>query len=78
MNKYDTTFCWLPGKVNIQHGSPYDRGSADYYYGRGRNPHYYPNGTGNAPRVKVEDMTQAELDAYHAGYEQETDQKQWF
>ena len=46
MTKYDT-----------KHGSPYDRGSADYYYGRGRNPHYYPNGTGNAPRVKVEDMT---------------------
>ena len=67
MTKYDT-----------KHGSPYDRGSADYYYGRGRNPLYYPNGTGNAPRVKVEDMTQAELDAYHAGYEQETDQKQWF
>jgi len=41
MNKYDT-----------KHGSPYDRGSADYYYGRGSNPHCYPNGTGNAPRVK--------------------------
>ena len=67
MNKYDT-----------KHGSPYDRGSADYYYGRGSNPHCYPNGTGNAPRVKVEDMTQAELDAYHAGYENETDQKQWW
>ena len=67
MNKYDTNA-----------GSPYDRGSGDYYYGRGRAPHYYPNGTGHAPRVKVEDMTQAELDAYHAGYEQETDQKQWF
>ena len=67
MNKYDT-----------KHGSPYDRGSADYYYGRGRAPHYYPNGTGNAPRVKMEDMTQAELDAYHAGYENETDQKQWW
>ena len=31
MNKYDT-----------KHGSPYDRGSADYYYGRGSNPHCYP------------------------------------
>jgi hypothetical protein len=65
-------------KYDTKHGSPYDRGSADYYYGRGRDPHYYPNGTGNAPRVKVEDMTQAELDAYHAGYEEETDRKQWF
>ena len=23
------------------HGGPYDRGSADSYYGRGRDPHYY-------------------------------------
>ena len=65
-------------KYSTQHGSPYDRGSADYYYARVSNPHCYPNGTGNAPRVKVEDMTQAELDAYHAGYEEETDRKQWF
>ena len=65
-------------KHDTQHGSPYDRGSADYYYGRGSTPHCYPNGTGNAPRVKVEDMTRAELDAYHAGYDQETDRKQWF
>ena len=65
-------------KYDTKHGSPYDRGSADRYYGRGSEPHYYPNGTGNAPRVKVEDMTQAELDAYHAGYDQETDRKQWF
>ena len=36
MNKYDT-----------KHGSPYDRGSADRYYGRGSEPHYYPHGTGN-------------------------------
>ena len=65
-------------KYSIQHGGPYDRGSADYYYGRGRDPHYYPKGTGNAPRVKVENMAQTELDAYHAGYEEETDRKQWF
>ena len=24
-----------------RHGSPQDRGSADAYYGRGFNPHYY-------------------------------------
>ncbi len=61
-----------------KHGSPYDRGSADYYYGRGRNPHHYPNGTGNAPRIEVEDMTEAEIKAYHTGYDEETDKKQWF
>ncbi|SVB45127.1 uncharacterized protein METZ01_LOCUS197981 [marine metagenome] len=65
-------------KHTKQHGSPYDRGSADYYYGRGMDPHYYPNGTGSAPRIEVEDMTEAEKVAYFAGYEEETDQKSWY
>jgi len=50
-----------------QHGNPFDRGSADSYYGRPRSPHKYPNGTGNAPRV--EELTQAEREQYLAGYE---------
>ena len=28
--------------MNKLHGSPYDRGSADAYYRRPINPHYYP------------------------------------
>ncbi len=28
-----------------RHGSPYDRGSADSYYGRPRIPHYYAGAT---------------------------------
>ena len=64
-------------KYDKKHGSPYDRGSADRYYGRGSDPHYYPKGTGNAPRFKMEDMTRGELEAYHAGYEEETDRKQY-
>ena len=71
-------------KYDTKHGSPYDRGSADRYYSRGSDPHYYPNGTGNAPRVgmrprpSVGVMSKADLEAYHAGYDQETDRKQWF
>jgi hypothetical protein len=65
-------------KYSTQHGGPYDRGSADYYYSRGMDPHYYPNGTGNAPRIEAEDMTEAEKTAYFAGYEEETDQKSWY
>jgi hypothetical protein len=65
-------------KHDTQHGSPYDRGSADYYYSRGMDPHYYPNGTGNAPRIEAEDMTAAEKTAYFAGYKEETDQKSWY
>jgi len=64
-------------KYSTQHGSPYDRGSADYYYSRGMDPHYYPNGTGSAPRIKAEDMTEDEKAAYFAGYEEETDKKNW-
>lgn len=29
--------------MNKEHGSPYDRGSADAYYCRPINPHFYPN-----------------------------------
>ena len=57
------------------HGSPADRGSADAYYGRGADPHKYPNGTGNNPRVTLTDP--AEIRAYMEAYESETDRKDW-
>lgn len=62
------------------HGSPFDRGAADSYYGRGRNPHWYPNGTYNEPRIGSEGMSLAELRAYFAGYdsnEESGDRKDW-
>jgi hypothetical protein len=65
---------------DASHGSPFDRGSADSYYGRPAQPHKYPNGTGNAPRVDSADMTLAELRAYFRGYEyneQFGDKKDW-
>jgi hypothetical protein len=55
--------------VNKNHGSPYDRGGADSYYQRGRNPHWYPEGTGNCPVIPSEDMTTEEIAEYLAGYE---------
>jgi hypothetical protein len=54
---------------NATHGSPFDRGSADSYYGRPQDPHKYPNGTGNAPRVEGPDMTLVEMREYYRGYE---------
>jgi len=54
---------------DASHGSPFDRGSADSYYGRFPSPHKYPNGTGRAPRVEGHDMSLAEMKAYYAGYE---------
>ena len=65
---------------DASHGSPFDRGSADSYYGRFPSPHKYPNGTGNAPRVEGHDMSLAEMKAYYAGYEhneQFGDKKSW-
>ena len=52
-----------------QHGNAFDRGSADSYYGRPRNPHMYPNGTYNEPRIDMPLMSAEEIEAYHAGYD---------
>ena len=59
----------LQGIVYIAtHVSPFDRGSADSYYGRAQNPHKYPNGTGNAPRIEAPEMTLQEMREYYKGY----------
>ena len=49
------------------HGSLYDRGSADSYYGRMPNPHYGGVGGDSGPRVAVYD--EASVAEYLAGYE---------
>ena len=65
---------------DTRHGSPFDRGSADSYYGRGCNPHYFLGATYSTPEVKEEAMTPEEIEAYMAGYnynEDCGDKKQW-
>jgi hypothetical protein len=60
------------------HGGLFDRGSADSYYGRPRDPHWYPEGSYNG--VKVTDLNPIEIQAYIAGYdwnEQYGDKKSW-
>jgi hypothetical protein len=60
------------------HGSLWDRGRADSYYGRPRSPHWWPEGTGNG--TKIEDLTAAERAEYIAGYnhnEESGDRKNW-
>jgi hypothetical protein len=49
------------------HGSLYDRGSADSYYGRMPNPHYGGVGGDSGPRVEVTD--ESSVAEYLAGYE---------
>jgi hypothetical protein len=51
-----------------RHGGPFDRGGADSYYRRPPQPHYYVGGTGTSDRVT--DLTPEEVQAYHAGYEE--------
>jgi hypothetical protein len=52
----------------VKHGDPFDRGSADSYYGRRPNPHKYPNGTGNPPLIEGQELTDDEVREYNAGY----------
>jgi hypothetical protein len=67
------------GKVYKQyHGSPFDRGSADSYYHRRRQPHKGGVGGNSGPRI--EDLTAEEIEAYLAGYdynEAHGDKKDW-
>jgi hypothetical protein len=60
------------------HGSFFDRGSADSYYGRGRNPHR--GGVGGMSGPRIDAVREADIEAYQAGYdynEQFGDKKSW-
>jgi hypothetical protein len=50
-----------------QHGSLFDRGSADSYYHRAPDPHYGGVGGDSGPRVPVSDKNS--VAEYMAGYE---------
>ena len=52
-----------------RHGGPWDRGTADSWYSRGFDPHYYPNGSYEDTRIELKDMTAEHIVAYSAGYE---------
>jgi len=51
-----------------RHGGPYDRGTADSYYGRGYNPHYFVGDSYNSPRIEMAQMSADEIIAYTAGF----------
>ena len=55
-------------RYDQRHGGPFDRGSADSYYGRSYNPHYYAGATATSTRVELAAMTAEEITAYTAGY----------
>jgi len=67
-------------EFDMRHGGPFDRGSADSYYGRGITPHYYVGDTYSTDRVEEDKMNRHEIEAYMAGYEWNEkfgDKKDW-
>jgi hypothetical protein len=63
-----------------RHGGPYDRGSADSYYGRPFNPHYFVGDTHLSDKISLEEMSTEEIVAYTKGYndnEEFGSKKEW-
>ena len=69
------------GKIyDDRHGGPFDRGASDSYYRRGITPHFFIGSTYQSPIVEESEMTNEQLEAYHAGYrynEKQGDFKEW-
>lgn len=55
-------------EIYTRHGGAYDRGSADAWYGRDCEPHYFTGNTYRSTEVLEENMTEEEIAAYMAGY----------
>ena len=65
-------------EVFTRHGGAYDRGSADSWYGREVNPHYFTGATYQSSKIEEVDMSEEEIAAYMAGYyETAFAQKEW-
>jgi hypothetical protein len=68
------------GYYDERHGGAYDRGSADSWYNREYNPHYFVGDSYQSPRIELAQMTAQEIVAYTAGYsdnEATGDHKEW-
>ncbi len=55
---------------DTSHGSPFDRGGADYWYHRPAYPHFWPQGTGHGIKICQGHMSKAEIAAYYAGFDE--------
>lgn len=60
-----------------RHGGPYDRGSADAYYGRPFRPHYFVGATYSSEEIIITDEFSKEFEAYCAGFDETVDRKDW-
>jgi len=53
--------------IKTEHGSPFDRGSADSWYSRPKNPH--KGGVGGDSGERTTKLTAEEIFCYNMGYE---------
>mgnify|MGYP000061753226 FL=1 len=63
-----------------RHGGPHDRGTADFWYNRPFDPHYFVGGSFQSDRVDLPKMNPEEITAYTVGYrkaEADGSQKDW-
>ena len=63
-----------------RHGGPFDRGGADYYYGRKFEPNYNTGAPYSSDKVEGKEMSAEEIAAYTRGYnaaEEDGTQKDW-
>jgi len=63
-------------KYDERHGGPFDRGSADRWFLRDFNPHYFKGYTSiPSEAVLLKDMNKEQVEAYTAGYNSYGDHK---
>ena len=60
-----------------RHGGPEDRGSADRYYHRKYNPHYYKGATRLSKLIEEKDMTKEKIALYKKGWDEEIERKDY-
>ena len=57
-------------EFDMRHGGPYDRGSADAYYRRKFNPHYFKEHSYSSEMIYLLDPNSEDYKAYEAGYKE--------
>ena len=66
--------------ISARHGGAYDRGSADAYYGRPREPHFFTGASYHSIVIDMPNMTPEQVAEYNQGYDDQIasgDRKQW-
>ena len=59
---------WNGKCYDARHGGAFDRGMADFWYHRPRDPHMYSDSTISSLTITKDAMTEEQIDDYHAGY----------